>query len=206
MPSTSGAVGLLAPPPRVPRPVLRTVPGGGAAELEVRRAHDQGVGAGGLVVAAPDADLLETAGAVQLLGPQVVHPYLQEYLGAAAAAGLGQQRVEQRRAGALTLAAAGDRDGDHVGLAARGQQAGVADDLAILLGDQVVPAARLLGQLALQHGPGPGLLAEQLQLQPQHQRPGRPGSSPAARPGPAGRGHGVTRFGRPGSRASGRRR
>ena len=71
------------------------------------------------------------------------------------------------RADALAPAVLGHGEGEHVGLAAAlGQQPGVADDSAAVLGDQVVPRwPRVRGQLAGQHPGDHASVAEQLVLQ-----------------------------------------
>ena len=110
-------------------------------------------------------------------------------------------RSSELRADALAPASGRHGDRQHVALATSRQQPGIADDPAVDLGDQVVPAGRLLAELADQHLPRPGLLAEQVQLQREHAVQVRRGHRAELHLG-----HGVTRLGLPGSRASGRRR
>src|SRR4051794_37878578 len=65
--------------------------------------HHQGVGVAGLVVAAADADRLETVRRVEALGRRVVDRDLEQCLLGAAAGGLGEQRLEQGPADAAAL-------------------------------------------------------------------------------------------------------
>ena len=167
--------------------------------------HDQRVGAGRLVVAAPHADLLEaarrgTAAARVSLSTRtsrntsVQPPPPASASSASSRAAPVPWPCRSRLTAMVTTSA----------WVAGGQQAGVADHRAVgLLRDQVVPAGGLLGQLALQHRPGPGLLAERLQLQRQdHVQVGGRHRAQHGAGAPSG-GHGVTRLRWPGSRASG---
>src|SRR5690606_39898684 len=64
---------------------LSTVEGGRVRAVAVGRhaqAHHQGVDVPRLVVAAPDADRLEAEALVELLGAHIVHPALEQHLGA----------------------------------------------------------------------------------------------------------------------------
>ena len=84
-----------------------------------------------------------------------------------------------------------DRDGQHVRLGARGQQPGVADDHAVVVSHQIVPAVGLLRQFAFQHLHRPRFVAEELVFQPEHRV--QVGAGHAA---DRSRHDGVTRFGR----------
>src|SRR2546421_8709213 len=64
--------------------------------------HDDGVGAAGLVVTPPPADLGEPAPLVEVPGGLVVGAHLEQHHGAALV-GLLEQRVEQQRAHRLAL-------------------------------------------------------------------------------------------------------
>src|SRR6266581_3520371 len=164
-------------------------------------AHQQGVGARRLVIAATEPDLGEPVAPVKLLGAGVVGAHLKEDLGAAAPRGLRKQRFEQGGPGAAAPPVARNRERQHVTLGAGREQAAVAGYRPAVICHQVVTALRLPGKLSREHCPGPGLLAEKLALKPEH------GGHVGRRHRPQRRRHhGVTRFGGPGTRASGLRR
>ena len=202
MPSTSGPLtGHLPAQParrrvRARRGQRATGGSRGVAPPAGTAPHHQGVGAGRLVVAAPDADLGEPAPLVQPLRPVVVHPDFEKDVAAATPGRLGQQGVEQRGADPLPPAILGHGEGEHVRLpASGGEQARVANQPAGTLGHQVIAAAGHPVQLGGEHPLGPCLVAEQVMLQPEHRgqvgpghRAEHDGRCPAgpdpARPGP----------------------
>src|SRR5687767_9325765 len=78
IPSTSGSSAIdLGSLYAVPVDGARRVHRGG----RIGQSHHQGVHVPRLVVAAPHADGLEAEALVELLGPDVVHPALQQHLG-----------------------------------------------------------------------------------------------------------------------------
>ena len=114
--------------------------------------HDHGVDAGRLVVAAPDPDLGEAVPQVQLPRPGIVLPHLEQDLRAAAAARLGDERGQQRRAGPLAPATRIHGHRHHVGLRPAGEHhPGVPDQRVSLLGHQVEAARGRLCELRREH-------------------------------------------------------
>jgi hypothetical protein len=93
----------------------------------------------------------------------VVRAHLQQHHGAAPV-GFGEQRVEQLRTDALALAGAGHADGGHVRLVVVGDEAGVPDDRAVVVGDEVVPGVGQRQLLAV-HRDGPRVRREELLLE-----------------------------------------
>src|ERR1017187_152934 len=151
--------------------------------------------------APPEANLGEPGPAVEFLRPGVVHPDLKEYLVAPPPPGLGEQLAQQRGADALAPAVLRHGHRQHVRLAARGEQPGVADHQRLILGHQVVAAVRHPGEFGGEHPLRPRFPAEQLAFQGEHGRQITSGHG-AQRDAHDG----VTRFGGPGTRASGLRR
>src|SRR3954454_23409767 len=135
--------------------------------------HHDRIGAAGLVVAAPPADLGEPPPPVEPVRHLVVGPHLEQHHGAAPV-GLGEQRVQQQRADARALPGGSHPQRGHMRLVIVRDQSGVPDDRAVavgvvVLGHQVVPGVAV-GELVAVHGARPRVRGEQLLLQHHHRR------------------------------------
>ena len=89
--------------------------------------HHDGVGAAGLVVAAPPADLGEPAPRGRAAGRRSLSARTSSSTDGAAPVGLGEQGVEQQRADPLALQRRGHAERGDVRLVVVGDQPGVAD-------------------------------------------------------------------------------
>src|ERR671916_3461483 len=121
---------------------------GSSRILELHLHHD-GVGVARLVVPAPDPDRLEAELAIEQLRGLVGGGHLEQHVLAVLPPRLGDQHLEQPRAGPLPLRVAPHRQVVDPCLALDDSQTAVADDGAVVLGrDQVVVA---VGQLVPEH-------------------------------------------------------
>src|SRR4051794_37481495 len=145
---------------------------GPAPRIAAVPAHHDRVRPRRLVVTLPHAHLGEAEAFVELAGPVVAGAHLQEHRLAVPPPGLLQQRGQQGGTHAVALFVGPHADGLHVALTARGGEPGISDDLLApfrargLRGDHVMTGPRLVVQLALEHLRRPGVLGEQLMLQP----------------------------------------
>ena len=125
--------------------------------------HDEGVDAVA-VVAATDMDLFEPEAAVELLGPGVVRPDLQQNVLGVAPPAFPDELGEQGRADAHALVFGHDGDGLDVRDRLDAHQPGVAHDPAVEFRDEVA-AGLGLGQFVEEHLQRPRVHREEPALQ-----------------------------------------
>ena len=125
--------------------------------------HDQGVDAVS-VVAGPDVDLFEAEAQVELLGPGVVRPDLEQHVLGVPAPAFRDQLGEQGRADALAFLLGHHGDGLDVRDRFDAHEPGIAHDPAVHLRHEVAAGIRLR-QLVVEHLQRPGIHGKEPEFQ-----------------------------------------